>query len=302
MPALAGCSAIGKLDVVHTNSSKAGIVGRLAARRAGVPRVVHTVHGWPFHEHQNAVARSLWTSLERWTAPLTERLVVVADVDREKGLAARIGRPDQYVTVRSGLELDLYGQRGDRDEVRAELGLPPDALVLIAVNRLSPQKDPVSLVEATAPLLRARPGLRLLLVGDGPLMSSVKARVRELDVAGSVVLAGLRRDVPRLLGASDVFVSASRWEGLPRTVLQAMASGLPVVATAADGVRDVVHDGLTGWIAPPGDPLALEAALRRALESSEARAAAVAAAAARLSEFGARRMAEQLERLYEANT
>ena len=285
--------------VVHTNSSKAGIVGRVAARRAGVTRVIHTVHGWPFHEHQRAPVRKLWQQLERRAAPLAERLVVVADADRVKGLAAGVGRAEQYVTVRSGLELGLYGADVRvRREVRRELGLAPDARVIGAVNRLSAQKDPLCLLRAAATALRADPGARLLLVGDGPLRRDVLELAATLGIHGQVLSVGLRRDVERLLTAVDVFVTASLWEGLPRTVLQAMATGVPVVATAADGVVDVVVDGRTGLLAPPGDADALGAAVGRVLADPALGVRLAAAAAEQLGAFDATVMVRRLEGLY----
>jgi glycosyltransferase involved in cell wall biosynthesis len=286
-------------DVVHTNSSKAGIVGRLAARRTAVPRVLHTVHGWPFHGHQSAAASAAWRTLERRAAPLAERIVVVADADRAKGLAAGVGRPEQYVTVRSGLELAAYGpDPAVRTQVRAELGIAQDAPVIGAVNRLSPQKDPLSLLRAAAVPLREHPSARLLLVGDGPLRQEVLHLARLLGVDDQLVAVGLRRDVERLLTAFDVFVSASLWEGLPRTVLQAMATGVPVVATATDGVVDVVDDGRTGLLVPAGRPDDLGSALRKVLEDPEGAAQRAAAAAVRLPEFDAKVMVRRLERLY----
>jgi glycosyltransferase involved in cell wall biosynthesis len=288
-----------RADVVHTNSSKAGIVGRMAARRAGVPRVLHTVHGWPFHDHQHPAAADVWRTLERWTAPLADRLVVVADADREKGLAAGIGRPEQYVTVRSGLELALYSaDPAARAQARAEFALPGNAFVFGAVNRLSPQKDPLTLVRGLARTLRERPLARLLVIGDGPLRAEVEREVAILGVAPQVIMVGLRRDIPRLLAALDAFVSTSRWEGLPRTVLQAMATGLPVLATSADGVVDVVEDGASGLLVRPGDAAALGLAALRLVDDDALRTALVARARLRLPEFDATRMVGQLEELY----
>jgi glycosyltransferase involved in cell wall biosynthesis len=286
--------------VVQTHSSKAGIVGRVAARRAGVPAVLHTVHGWPFHQHQPAAVRALWQGLERHTAPLADRLVVVAESDRDKGLAARVGRAEQYVTVRSGLELAQYGpDPGVRSEVLSEFGWPSDARVVGAVNRLSPQKDPFTLVEAFAVVAARRRDARFLVAGDGPLRSQVEAKVATLGLADRVVLAGLREDVPRLLKSFDVFVSTSLWEGLPRTVVAAFATEVPVVATPADGVIDVVTDRATGMLAPTRSPDLVGEAVLNVLEDNGLRARCVKGASALLPQFDARRMVSDLERLYE---
>lgn len=286
-------------DVVHTNSSKAGIVGRVAARRAGVGRVVHTVHGWPFHDQQRAIVATAWRSLERRSALLADRLVVVADTDREKGLAAGIGRPQQYLTVRSGLELGEYdAARPLRSAVRTEFRLPDDAQVVGAVNRLSPQKDPLTLVEAFAAVRAERPQTHLLVVGDGPLRAQVEQRISRLGLADAVTLAGLRDDVPRLLQAMDVFLSASLWEGLPRTIVAAMATGVPVVATLADGVGDVVRDGSTGLSFARGDARAAAAAVTCLLDDARRADDLARAALALIPEFDAVRMTRALEALY----
>jgi glycosyltransferase involved in cell wall biosynthesis len=287
-----------RIDLVHTNSSKAGIVGRAAARRAGLP-AVHTVHGWPFHDHQAAPVAAVWRALERRAARHTARLVVVAEADREKGLAAGVGRPEQYVTVRSGLELDQYAaDAGARTAVRSELGIPAEAPVVGAVNRLSGQKDPLTLVETFAVVAKAQPAARLLVAGDGPLRGAVESRVAALGLQGRVLLLGLRDDVPRLLTAVDVFLSTSLWEGLPRTVLAAMATGVPVVATPVDGVVDVVSDGATGLLAPPRRPDLLGAAVMRVLAEPSLRTGIVGRAALRVRAFGADEMVHRLEDVY----
>jgi len=299
IPALARLFRQRHVDVVHTNSSKAGIVGRIAARRARVPGVVHTVHGWPFHVHQNRAMVRVWKSLERGCAPLADRLVVVADADRQKGLAAGIGHADQYVTVRSGLELDRYDPtKAARDEVRRELDLPLDVPVIGSVSRLSPQKDPLTLVEAFATIRREHPTARLLLVGDGPLAADVRSRVHALGLSDAVVMTGLRDDVPRLLQAMDVFLSCSLWEGLPRTIIAAMATGIPVVATPADGVRDVIRDFETGRVFSMERPEVAAWATGDLLKSP-GQGARLAEAALRLtSEFDATGMAARLSDVY----
>ena len=299
IPALARLFRQRDVHVVHTNSSKAGVVGRIAARRAGVKSVVHTVHGWPFHDHQRRGMVRVWKELERRCAPLADRLVVVADADRRKGLAAGIGRPEQYVTVRSGLELQDYDPtRAQRGEVRRELGLPLDVPVVGTVSRLSPQKDPITLIEAFSTLRQQHPTARLLLVGDGPLAGDVTARVDALGLTDAVVMTGLRHDVPRLLQAMDVFLSCSLWEGLPRTIIAAMATGVPVVATPADGVRDVIRDHETGRVFPMERPEIAAWATGHLLKDPKVASMLSAAALDLTHEFDAKTMAERLSDVY----
>lgn len=254
----------GKYTIVHTHSSKAGILGRLAARLAGTPIVVHTVHGWSFHDYMPRLVRWTYILLERLCATWSDALIVVAQSDIEKGLRAGIGRPAQYHRIRSAIPLDEFDPaRADPAAVRRELGLPVDAVVVGNVGRFSPQKNPLDWVRVAGIIGRAHPEVRFLLVGDGPLRPQVEARLAQEGLAGRTVLTGLRRDVPRLLSAMDIFLLTSLWEGLPRVIPQAMAMGLPVVANRADGMNEAIQDGQTGCLCAPGD---IDEAARRCLE------------------------------------
>jgi glycosyltransferase involved in cell wall biosynthesis len=288
-------------DVVHTHSSKAGILGRLAARAAGVPHIVHTVHGWGFTPGQPPHVHGLYVALERLCARCCDTLVVVARVDREDGLRHRIGRPDQYRLVRSGIEVATYRDAPvTRAGVRARLGLPDQAFVVGCVGRLSPQKAPLDLLTAFARMARARPEAHLVLVGDGPLRAEVEAAIAREELAGRVHLLGLRREVPELLRAFDVFALASHWEGLPRVFPQAMAAGLPIVATRVDGAVDAIEEAVTGFLVEVGDTESMaERLVRLAADPAGARAMG-AAGLARVEEFSAERMVRRLEDLYQA--
>jgi glycosyltransferase involved in cell wall biosynthesis len=291
----------GRWDIVHTHSSKAGILGRIAARLAGVPHVVHTVHGWGFTPGQPAHLYRLYVALERLCARWCDTLVVVANVDREDGLAHGIGRPAQYRLVRSGIQIEVYRDVATtRAEARARLGIPASALVVGSVGRLSPQKAPLDLLEGFAALARERADAHLAIVGDGPLRDEVEARVAALGLAGRVHLPGLRRDVPELLRAFDVFALASRWEGLPRVFPQAMAAGLPIVATRVDGAADAIEDGATGRLVEVGDAAGLGCALIELAGDPDRRRAMGERGRARVEEFSAARMARRLEGIYAA--
>ncbi len=240
--------------IVHTHSSKAGILGRLAARLAGVPIIIHTVHGWSFHNHMSPLARQTYIVLERWCASFTDALIVVAHPDIQKGVQAGIGHPDQYHLIRSAIPLeDFNPSQYNRNIIRQELSLPPDVPVLGNVGRFSEQKNPLEWVRIAGRVGRQLPECRFLLVGDGPMRSLVEAELDKERLAERTIITGLRRDVPRLLSAMDVFLLTSLWEGLPRVIPQSLAMGIPVIAGRADGITDVISDGQNGYLCNPGD-------------------------------------------------
>jgi glycosyltransferase involved in cell wall biosynthesis len=289
-----------RIDLVHTHSSKAGIVGRVAARLAGVRRVVHTVHGWSFNPTQTRAARAAFTGLERAAARMTDLLVVVAERHRSTGLERRIGRPEQYEVVPSGIDVDAFRRPGTpREAVRSALGFDDANVVVGTLACLKPQKAPLDFVEAAARAAERDSRLRFVVAGDGELRPAVEARVRELGLEGVVRLLGWRRDVVDLLHAMDVFLLTSRFEGLPRAVLQAMAAGVPVVATAVDGTPEVVEDRCTGLLVPPAAPeRAAEAVLALAADAA-LRARCIAGGRRKLGErYEIGRMVRELERLY----
>jgi glycosyltransferase involved in cell wall biosynthesis len=288
-----------RYDVVHLHSSKAGILGRVAARLAGVPVIVHTAHGWPFTREQSRLGRFLDIALERFCAPLCDTIVVVAEPDRADGLRLRIGRPDQYRLIRSGVEIEHYRDVPvSRAEARRRLGVPDQAFVIGTVGRLSPQKSPLDLLAAFERVAALHPEAHLVLVGDGPQRDAVVARAAEAGLTDRVHLTGLRRDVAEIQRAFDVFALASRWEGLPRVFPQAMAAGLPVVATRVAGAPDAVVPGVTGWLVDVGDIDALAGRLRSLAEDPGLARRMGENGRARVDEFSARRMVDQLSALY----
>lgn len=291
----------GHYTIVHTNSSKAGILGRIAAQLAGVPVIVHTVHGWSFHDYMSPASRRLYILLERFTARFTDALVLVARPDREKGLRAGIGRPEQYHLIRSAIPLEEFDPATvDRLAVRRELGLPPDAPVLGNIGRFSTQKNPLDWVRVAGKVARELPECRFLLVGDGPLREEVEAALVAEGIAERTVLTGLRRDVPRLLAAIDVFLLTSLWEGLPRVIPQAMSMQIPVVANRADGTAEVIIHGETGYLCEPGDLDSLTAYCLQLLRDPARRQAMGASGRAYATrEFDVRNMVTQLAALYE---
>ncbi|MGD2148951.1 MAG: glycosyltransferase family 4 protein, partial [Anaerolineae bacterium] len=290
----------GRYAIVHTHSGKAGMLGRWAAWLAAVPVVVHTVHGWSHHDRQHPLAQRIFILLEQLTAPITDRLIVVSPLNIEKGLADGIARPEKYVTIRSGIDLDRFRQpERPREAVRAELGIPAEAPVVGTVTRLSAQKAPLDFVAAAARVAEQRPDVHFVVVGDGPLRAEVEAAVAAEGLAKTVHLTGLRRDVPDVMHSFDIFALSSLWEGLPRVLPQAMAAGLPIVATAVDGNAEAVADGVNGLLTPPADPAAFAHALLRLLEDRQLAHAMGSAGLEMVDEFGARKMVRDIEALYQ---
>ncbi len=290
----------GGYDIVHTNSSKAGILGRWAARMAGVPVIVHTVHGWGHHEYQRRLIRRAFIWLERACARFTQRLIVVSPRNLDKGCTDRIGRPEQYLTIRSGIALEEFlHPRAERAEMRAQLNIPRHAPVIGTVTRLSAQKAPTDFVAAALAVAQREPEAHFVMVGDGPLRHEVESMIAAGGAPQRFHLTGLRRDVAELLTTFDVFVLSSLWEGLPRVLPQAMAAGLPIIATAVDGNAEVVQEGENGILVPPGDRDALAAAMLQLLTDREAAARLGRQGRSRVHEFSAEKMVQDHHQLYQ---
>ncbi|MCA9754257.1 MAG: glycosyltransferase family 4 protein [Candidatus Eisenbacteria bacterium] len=287
-------------EVVHTHSSKAGVLGRRAARKLEGVAIVHTVHGWPFHDAQPAWLQSFYRALERREAAHTDRLICVSERDVQKGLAAGIGRAEQYRVVRSGIELDRFHPDPiARREVREEWAIPQDAVLIGAVTRLSPQKAPLELVQILLGALRDQPSTWGLIVGDGPDRPEVEDAVRSEEAGRRIVLTGLRHDAHRYFAALDAFVLPSRWEGLPRTLPQAMATGVPIVCSAVDGNAEAVRDGTEGFVFPVGDVERAANRVRELVGSEVLRRRFGEAGRFRAREFSAERMLKDLHQVYD---
>jgi len=234
-------------DIVHTHSSKAGIVGRLAAVAAGVPVILHTFHGFGFHHGQNFLVRNFYITLEKFCARFCARLIFVSRDNMETARTLGIGRPEQYELIRSGVKLSGYPAGISREQKRAALGLPPDALVVVSLGNAKPQKNPGHFLAAAARLLPSRPGVRFIFVGGGEDLERLRAGAGTLGLADKCIFTGWRDDSAEILAAADIFAMTSLWEGLPRSLVEALKTGLPSVCYRADGVADILKDGVNGY-------------------------------------------------------
>jgi len=253
-----------RYDIVHTHSSKAGVVGRLAARLAGVPVIVHTVHGLPWYEGMAASRRYLYETLERIASRCSMRIITVAEANRQELIAKGVVDAARTVTIYSGIILDRFGQPADRAQGRQTLGLDPAAPVVGYVARLSEQKAPLDFVAAARLVLKDMPTAQFVMVGGGRLLPDVLAATGN-EPAFHVL--GQRDDVPALLPLFDVFALSSLFEGVGRALTEALAAGLPAAATAVDGVPEIVHHERTGLLSPPRRPDLLATNILRLLQN-----------------------------------
>jgi len=228
-------------DIVHTHSGKAGVLGRLAAARADVPVIIHTIHGPSFGAFQGAWANRVFLAAERRAARVTTHFVTVADAMRDQYLAAGLGTPAQYTRVFSGFELEPFLAAKNDLQLRARLGLQPEDIVVGKIARLFKLKGHDDLLAVAPELVRACPRLKFLLVGDGEWRGRLEAEVRAAGLERHFVFTGLvpPTEVPALVGVMNLLVHLSLREGLPRALPQALAAGNPVVAYDCDGAREV---------------------------------------------------------------
>ena len=262
-----------KPDVVHTHSSKAGILGRNAAWAEKVPVVVHTIHGLAFHPYQSWWKNFLYIWAERWAARRCHAIVSVADAMTVQALAQKIGRPEKYVTIRSAMETEHFiAPATKRQELRARFGWDDSVIVLGTVARLAELKGHDDMIDAFGELLgrsnesagqsASASKVALLWVGDGWWRDRLLARLKALGIADKVAMTGLvdPSEIPAWISAMDVVVHPSYREGLPRAVVQGMLEQKPVIAYDVDGTREVCQHDRTGLLVKAGDRVALRAA------------------------------------------
>ncbi len=291
-----------KPDVVHTHSSKAGIVGRWAAHRAEVRVVVHTIHGLSFTASTKPYVNWAYKWLERKAAPITTKIVCVADAMRDQSLAAWIGRREQYVTVYSGMETKPFlSPAVAREEVRTRLGLEPGHMAIGTIARLFYLKGHDDLLDLAPELCAKHPQLRFLWIGEGVLRPRFEARMREMGLRDRFILTGLVNpvEIPELVNAMDILVHPSQREGLARAIPQGQLARCPAIAYDIDGNREGLMDGETGFVVPPFDRRILAETLSSVVEDSELRKQmGERGRQFALSRFDARVMVDGLEKVY----
>jgi len=286
-------------DIVHTHSGKAGILGRLAAHRAGVPIIVHTIHGPSFGSFQGWLSNLLFKAAERYAATFTTHFTAVANAMSQQYLAAGIGRPEQFTRIWSGFDLQPFLHARNDLALRAKLGVAPDDFVIAKLARLTQLKGHDDLLAAAPELVARHTTIKFLLIGDGPLRHKLERKIAALGLQRHFIFTGLVQpdDVPALLGIADALVHLSRREGLPRAVPQALAAGKPVVAYASDGTPEVSSESV--FLIEPGNIEKLAQQLMRLVDDRTLRATVGQAGREWVrARFGLANMVEAIYELY----
>ena len=286
-------------DIVHTHSSKAGILGRLAARLAGVPVIFHTYHGFGFNDFQPRLIKTLYIWLERITGRVTNQTVIVSYANAKRAEDSGIVRNNDWILCRDAISLEQFMQPGPRRTKLREWNVPENRVVAGMVACFKPQKSPLDFVEVAARVLKETDRVHFIMAGDGELRPAIEARIRDLGISSHITLLGWQKDMPEVYRNLDVVVLTSLWEGLPCVFSEAMAAGLPIVATHVDGAREAIIDGDNGFLHGPHDVEGMAKSVLKLVENPALREAMGSRGKSRVSEFDIDTSVRALESAYQ---
>ncbi len=287
--------------IVHTHTSKGGILGRLAAKLAGVPIIIHTPHGHVFYGHFGPLVSKCFLLTERLMARITDRIVALTQAERNDHIALSVFSPQKIATIHSGVDVDQYmNVHVNIAEKKRALGLNSKSFVVGTVGWLLPIKGPLHLLKAMSYVWESHPETTLIFVGKGDLEKGLKVEARRLGVSEKVLFLGWRDDIPEIMQVLDVFVLASLNEGMGRVLVEAMAAGKPVVASRVGGILDLVNEGQNGFLAEPGDEKGLAIAIKKLLEDKKMRDEMGKKGREMAQGFSVEKMVEKIDVLYEA--
>ena len=285
--------------VVHTHSSKAGILGRWAARLEGIPVVIHTFHGFGFNQWQPWPLRMIFQLAEIITSRVTDGFIMVSRANAKVAEALGITRGRRTVLIRSGICLREFSPHPElKGRIRRELGIGEGSKIVTQISCFKPQKAPMDFVRVAAEVAQKEPDVFFLLVGDGILRPNVESEVRRHGLEGRLLLLGWRRDIPEILQDTDVLVLTSLWEGLPRVLPQAMAVGVPAIVTDVDGSPEAILDGVNGFVVRPKDVETMAQRVIQLISDPDLRRKMGEEGRKRVQEFDIKEMVRKQEEFY----
>ena len=287
-----------KFDIVHTHSSKPGFSGRIAAKLAKVPCIIHTIHGFPFHDFMPWWSRTFYITLEKCLAKFTDKLITVCDLNKEKAIQLKIGPPEKFKTIYSGIDFSKF-EIENKVNKHELLNMSINGPLVGMIGRLSEQKAPHIFINAIPLILEKIPDAIFILVGDGELRQKVESLIKKLRIQDHTFILGFRDDIPQILSILDVFVLSSFWEGLGRSLTEAMYMKCPVVATKVEGVPELVEHNEMGFLVPPNNPDAIAKGVIELLGNQEkARIMALKAHERVVHDFSVQKMVFDIDNLY----
>ena len=242
-----------KPDIVHTHSSKAGILGRIAAKLAGVKIVVHTVHGYGFNETQRWFVKYFYVWVEKICSWFSDKLVAVAQEDIKKGVKYGVAKEKKFALIRAGIDTAYYKTFTPDPNFKKTLLKNSETKIISTIGPFKPQKNLSDFIKAASIVVKKIDNVKFVVAGDGEQRVQLEKLIADLKLQDKVLLLGWQSDIANILYSSDIFVMTSLWEGLPRTILEAMCCGKPVVANAVDGVKEIIQEGITGFKVEPYD-------------------------------------------------
>ncbi len=254
--------------IIHTHSSKAGLLARLAAVLNKTPIVIHTIHGFAFNDFMNIFKKNFFIYVEKLLAKWTDVLITVSNLNKKKIIDLNIAHENKIKNIYSGIDLSLFTNKRN-DEFRKELNLENDHLLLGSVGRLSNQKDPITMIEAFGIISKPFPNAHLALVGDGELKGKILEKIDQLKLNDRIHLTGNKNNPWSVYHSMDLFIMSSIYEGLGRSITEALSCGVPVVCTDVEGVPEIVRDNITGILVRPKDSNKLADAIIRTLNDME---------------------------------
>ena len=242
-----------KPGIVHTHSSKAGIIGRFAARMCGIKNIIHTIHGFSFNDTQSFLKKNLFIFLEKIGAKISKYLIPVSVENTTKGLKNNIGKKEQYHYIRLGIDIENFKNFKDKPSLKKELNIDEKDFLVTTIGPFKPQKNLPDFIKIAKDISENHKNFKFVIVGDGTLRKSFEQLIKEYNISDKIFLLGWRRDISNILNSSDFFVMTSLWEGLPISTIEAMCCGLSPVVNDVDGQREIIKNDFNGFLVKPYD-------------------------------------------------
>lgn len=285
--------------IVHTHSSKAGILGRWGAFFAGARNIIHTVHGFGFNDYQNSLVRKIFIVLEKVSERITRKIVAVSGSNIQKGLDLKIFKKEKVLLIPGGIDLSSFrGKPLGGGKKREALGLPLKGPLIGMVACFKPQKSPLDFVRVAERVHKTVPEASFVMVGDGEMRSEIEDLIVLSGLREHMFLLGWSNEVPEILKILDVFVLTSLWEGLPIVFLEAMAAGLPIVGTQVDGASELIEEGVNGYLLAPQDVDGMSDRIIEIVMNPEKARQMVVESTKKVESFSIQRMIQSYKGLY----